>query len=128
MMQLTSKSSSSRSRMDSEISRSQMPSRMPFGRRTLVTESSKIQLKPFFRRSPSLHVDDDHRPSCRSTGGDVVGCLNLNALRIEPAIGPSTEKRQHFPVQILPHLFLGNYETASDAQLWSAVVFTTSSM
>ncbi|KAE9418870.1 hypothetical protein Angca_003400 [Angiostrongylus cantonensis] len=63
---------------------------------------------------PLLRVDSD-RPICRSSGD--VGCLNLNALRIEPGIGPSTEKRQHFPVQILPHLFLGNYETASDAQL-----------
>ncbi|KHJ93210.1 hypothetical protein OESDEN_06888 [Oesophagostomum dentatum] len=62
---------------------------------------------------PLLRADDERQPS-RSTG-DVV-CLNLNALRIEPGVPPSTDKRQVFPVQILPHLFLGNYETASDAQ------------
>lgn len=63
---------------------------------------------------PLLRVDDD-RPSSIATGD--ICCLNLNALRIEPAVVPSTEKRQVFPVQILPHLFLGNYETASDAEL-----------
>ncbi|CAJ0601630.1 unnamed protein product [Cylicocyclus nassatus] len=62
---------------------------------------------------PSLRVDDERQPS--RTSGDVV-CLNLNALRIEPGVPPSTDKRQVFPVQILPYLFLGNYETASDAQ------------
>ncbi|EYC24508.1 hypothetical protein Y032_0013g1937 [Ancylostoma ceylanicum] len=64
---------------------------------------------------PLLRVDDERQPSRSS--GDVV-CLNLNfsALRIEPGVPPSTDKRQVFPVQILPHLFLGNYETASDAQ------------
>ncbi|VDM83258.1 unnamed protein product [Strongylus vulgaris] len=62
---------------------------------------------------PSLRVDEERQPS--RTSGDMV-CLNLNALRIEPGVPPSTDKRQVFPVQILPHLFLGNYETASDAQ------------
>ncbi|PIO67046.1 dual specificity phosphatase, catalytic domain protein, partial [Teladorsagia circumcincta] len=42
----------------------------------------------------------------------------FSALRIEPAgAPPSTDKRQVFPVKILPHLLLGNYETASDAKL-----------
>nr|CDJ86052.1 Dual specificity phosphatase domain containing protein [Haemonchus contortus] len=64
---------------------------------------------------PLLRVDED-RPNSRSAGD--VGCLNLNALRIEPAgTTPSTDKRQNFPVKILPHLLLGNYETASDAKV-----------
>ncbi|KAK6747428.1 hypothetical protein RB195_000554 [Necator americanus] len=62
---------------------------------------------------PLLCVDEERQASRSS--GDVV-CLNLNALRIEPSVPPSTDKRQAFPVKILPHLFLGNYETASDEQ------------
>ncbi|KAK6060133.1 hypothetical protein COOONC_02213 [Cooperia oncophora] len=71
---------------------------------------------------PLLKVDED-RPNARSSGD--VGCLNLNALRIDPAgAPPATDKRQVFPVKILPHLLLGNYETASDAKVLERFVFT----
>ncbi|WKY05792.1 hypothetical protein Q1695_006195 [Nippostrongylus brasiliensis] len=63
---------------------------------------------------PLLRVEEN-KINSRSTTD--VGCLNLNALRIDHGMVPSTDKRQVFPVKILPHLLLGNYETASDADL-----------
>ncbi|CAI4232023.1 unnamed protein product [Auanema sp. JU1783] len=62
---------------------------------------------------PSLFCD-------KSKGGHEkfasdVGCLNLNSLRIEPE--SRADKRQIFPVQILPHLYLGNAETARNMDL-----------
>ncbi|KJH49207.1 dual specificity phosphatase, catalytic domain protein [Dictyocaulus viviparus] len=73
---------------------------------------------------PLLRVDGE-RPNSQSAD---VGCLNLNALQIEPGVAQYTDKRQVFPVQILPHLFLGNYETASDAQLLDRMVFLCSNV
>ncbi|WKX96569.1 hypothetical protein Q1695_012753 [Nippostrongylus brasiliensis] len=63
---------------------------------------------------PLLRIEEN-RINSRSTTD--VGCLNLNAFRIDHGMVPSTDKRQVFPVKILPHLLLGNYETASDANL-----------
>ncbi|CAJ0959248.1 unnamed protein product, partial [Mesorhabditis belari] len=65
-------------------------------------------------------------PSPKKKGEDLRS-LNLDALRIENDIeGPglnltpmpkTNDKRQTFPVQILPHLYLGNAETAENKEL-----------
>ncbi|PAV64840.1 hypothetical protein WR25_01064 [Diploscapter pachys] len=65
-------------------------------------------------RFPTLRIDERKMSSEPSNN---ISCLNLNALRIEPEESSRADKKTIFPVQILPYLYLGNAETAQNADL-----------